>query len=211
MNSVIGNTTGDERMTKQRMTRASPTTWTKSAVAICLYACVTATVTSTTLAEDRPAATDDRARHAADVRKDVRTDPLLILIVTWLATNYGLPANFDLPQVAFVSAERIAEMRWGPGADLRGQREVVAVYHDKRNTIYLPDGWTGRSPAEVSVIVHEMVHHLQKKAGHSFLCPEGRERMAYDAQEKWLGLFGLSLASEFQIDPFTVKVATSCL
>jgi hypothetical protein len=62
----------------------------------------------------------------------------------------------------------------------------------------------------MSVVVHEMVHHLQNKAGMSFACPAEREQMAYAAQEKWLGLFGLSLRSEFEIDAFTLKVTTTC-
>jgi hypothetical protein len=40
-------------------------------------------------------------------------------------------------------------------------REAVAAYDDEMKTIYLPEGWTGATPAERSVLVHPMVHHLQ--------------------------------------------------
>lgn len=177
----------------------------KATLALCLVACALALATLARPGQPAAAANDP------DRRGGTRTELLLTVVTMWLATNFDLPADHDLPRVAFLPAREIAVLRWGPSADPNSHREVVAVYHDKRNTIYLPEGWTGRTPAEVSVVVHEMVHHLQKRGGHKFLCPEARERAAYDAQEKWLGLFGLSLLSEFQIDPFTVKVATACL
>jgi len=36
------------------------------------------------------------------------------------------------------------------------------------------------------------------------------EELACVAQEKWLGPFGRNLEAEFQIDPFTLKVSTTC-
>ena len=59
--------------------------------------------------------------------------------------------------------------------------------------------------------MHEAVHHLQNTAGLTYACPQEREALAYQAQEKWLGLFGRSLASEFQIDGLTLLVNTKCL
>ena len=55
-----------------------------------------------------------------------------------------------------------------------------------------------------------MVHHLQNRAGLKFACPAEREQMAYEAQDKWLGLFGRNLQSEFEIDAFTLRVSTTC-
>jgi hypothetical protein len=55
-----------------------------------------------------------------------------------------------------------------------------------------------------------MVHHLQKEAGLAYPCPGASEKLAYEAQQKWLGLFGLDLASEFEIDPFTLLATTAC-
>jgi hypothetical protein len=72
------------------------------------------------------------------------------------------------------------------------------------------NNWKGDTPAELSVLVHEMVHHLQKKNHLNYECHGAREELAYKVQEKWLSLFGRDLASEFQIDPFTLKVSTTC-
>ena len=56
----------------------------------------------------------------------------------------------------------------------------------------------------------QVLAHIQTTANLKYECPAAREKLAYAAQEKWLGLFNLSLASEFNIDPFTLKVATEC-
>src|SRR5258707_15291269 len=44
--------------------------------------------------------------------------------------------------------------------------------------------------------VHGMVHHLQNLANLKFECPMAREKLAYLAQDKWLGRFGTSLEKE---------------
>ena len=88
---------------------------------------------------------------------------------------------------------------------------MVAVYEDLTATIYLADTWSGRTPAELSILVHEMVHHLQKAGALRYACAGAREKLAYDAQEKWLGLFGLDLATSFDVDPFTLLAMTACM
>ena len=137
-------------------------------------------------------------------------DFLLNAIVTWLATNFELPAIYNHPRIAFAPAQKIASLRYGT-ADNDGGRQVMGVYVDRSKTIYLPQGWTGRAPAELSVLVHELVHHLQNLDKRDYDCPEAREKLAYDAQEKWLGLFGRSLLQDFQMDAMTLKVATACM
>jgi hypothetical protein len=152
-------------------------------------------------------------------------DALLTTIVLWLSVNFNLPGTFELPKVEFVRPIEITFFRYqaftaeaqrqvlaSQAADnaTNGRREVVAVYDARRNRILLPHGWNGQTPAEVSVVVHELLHHLQNKAGLKYACPAEREKLAYEAQEKWLGLFGQSLQSEFDIDAFTLKVSTSC-
>jgi len=134
---------------------------------------------------------------------------LLTALVTWLAANFDLPAIYDLPDVRFVPPAQISDLRYRDIATKR-RRAVIAVYDDASRTIYLNDAWTGQSAEELSILVHEMVHHLQNLAGHRHPCPGARERLAYEAQERWLGLFGLSLAAAFELDPMTLKVSTAC-
>jgi hypothetical protein len=150
---------------------------------------------------------------------------LLTVLVTWLSINFGLPATNELPQIESVTSARMAAVRYrglvsdrsqnvaaeaGRSAPAEVGQDVYAVYDDTRRTIYLQQGWTGSSPAEVSVLVHELVHHLQNVSGQKFSCPQERERLAYDAQRAWLALFDRTLEQEFEIDPMTVLVRTHC-
>lgn len=135
---------------------------------------------------------------------------LLIAIVTWLSVNLGLPPDYDLPKVSRLPNTELAEFHYR-GVEPSKRRKVVAVYHDATETILLSDSWTGRSPADLSVVVHEMVHHLQKRSNLRFECATAREKQAYAAQEAWLRLFGRNLGSEFNIDKMTLKLATTCM
>jgi hypothetical protein len=147
-------------------------------------------------------------------------DALLTSMVLWLSVNFALPANYSHPKIEFVAISKIRALRYGflfgsqdesVAAHLEPtSREVVAVYQDQTRTIYLPKGWRGTTAAELSVLVHEMVHHLQKAGNLKFDCPQEREQLAYSAQDRWLKLFGTDLAREFEIDPFTLKVTTAC-
>ena len=149
-------------------------------------------------------------------------DPAVLAeIAAWLGESFQLPAS-DPPKMEFVSPTRIAVFRYrgfarsqssavDDQAKLVAERETAAVYDDATRTIYLPNGWSGATPAETSVLVHEMVHHLQNGAQLKYECPQAREKLAYAAQHRWLERYGRSLESEFQIDPFTLLVRTRCI
>jgi hypothetical protein len=150
---------------------------------------------------------------------------LLTMIVNWLSMNFGLPATHDLPQVKLVGQMKMAALRYrgmmsdrqarmtveaGHTLPLIAGRDLLAIYDVREKTIYLPEGWTGATPAELSVLIHEMVHHLQNVAGMRYECPEAREKPAFAAQEQWLALFGSNLMDDFELDPFTVLVRSTC-
>jgi Domain of unknown function (DUF6647) len=154
-------------------------------------------------------------------------EALLTMIVVWLSANYDLPATKAHPKIKLVPRIEIALLRAGADTlekrsafitsykkaavqDNRLEVEVVATYDTGNSTILLSEGWTGSTPADLSVLVHEMVHHLQNAAQLSYECPAARETLAYAAQEKWLSLFGRSLLTEFEIDPLTLLVSTTC-
>ena len=137
-------------------------------------------------------------------------DALLITIVTWLSVNFGLPPDYDLPNIAYLPSTEISQIRYS-GIAPEKRREVLAIYDDSTETIFLINGWAGRSPADLSVIVHEMVHHLQNRARLRFECETAREELAYAAQDAWLKLFGLNLETEFGLDPATLKLSTQCM
>jgi len=145
---------------------------------------------------------------------------LLKAIVTWLSVNFDLPRDYSYPAVKLEPAPKIATFHHTGLLSDRpqdmtevppGQREVVAAYDPLAKTIYLPQGWSGSTPAELSVLVHEMVHHLQTLARLKYECLQASEELAYAAQDKWLRLFGRDLATDFEVDEFTLIVSTRCI
>jgi hypothetical protein len=151
---------------------------------------------------------------------------LLKTIVLWLSVNFGLPATDELPRVELVPAAKMAAVRYrglasdrptnvaveaGRLAPADAGEDVYALYDDRHRIVYLHERWTGATAADLSVLVHELVHHLQNIAGMKFMCPQEREKDAYTAQRAWLAQFKRTLEQEFQIDPMTVLVRTNCM
>jgi hypothetical protein len=154
-------------------------------------------------------------------RPDIVDPAVLATIITWLAENFDLPAT-EQPRIELVAPAQITAFHYRgftqpqiAAGDNRAMqhagRDIVAVYDDVTHTIYLPQGWSGTTSAELSVLVHELVHHLQNGAQLKYECPQERERLAYAAQERWLRMYNRSLSSEFEIDPFTLLVRTRCM
>jgi hypothetical protein len=153
------------------------------------------------------------------------TQAMLTEIVAWLTSNFSLPEIYNHPDVEFAPPMKLAAMRYkgflpdrwredsiyDPAVLAAHQREVVAVYNDTTKTIVLPESWTGANPAELSVLVHEMVHHLQNLGKFKYECPAAREKPAYLAQDQWLKRYGLDLEQEFKIDKFTLLVNSACM
>jgi len=143
----------------------------------------------------------------------------------WLSASFGLPETDRLPRVIFADRATMFDIRYGnPSRSTQGTdvpdypavattryRKVVALYDDTTETVILSDDWSGATPADFSILVHEMVHHIQNITRKNYDCPAARERVAYQAQERWLNTYGKNLAVEFEIDPLTLLVTTSCM
>ncbi|MDJ0640440.1 MAG: hypothetical protein QNJ20_16575 [Paracoccaceae bacterium] len=150
-------------------------------------------------------------------------DTLIASIIIWLSANFGLPETAHHPTIKLVSPHDLIEARaaildteeekaklravLGRDDDTHG---IVALYDDTSQTIYLPMGWSAASPVDVSILVHEIVHHLQNVGGIEYPCEEGREYPAYQAQQMWLQDVGTDLEREFEIDAMTLLVLTKC-
>jgi hypothetical protein len=136
---------------------------------------------------------------------------LITVLMTWLSVNFDLPAVQEQPQVKLVTQQEMASVRYGAAATANQAENLVAIFDDRTRTIYLAHTWTGSTPAEVSVLVHELVHFLQSTGNKRYPCLGAREVLAYSAQERWLGQFGRTLMQEFAIDPMTLMLRTSCM
>jgi Domain of unknown function (DUF6647) len=198
---------------------------------LCAAALLTMTMAGSLCAEDpasfpsiRPQTDGTEVRAKAHFRPS-RNPPRQVLaaIEAWLSTEFDLPTIHEHPFLRFVPAAKIAALRYrgllsAPGTGFAAndqqtafaQGDMLALYDDATHTIYLPEGWKGSTPVELSLLVHEMVHHFQNELGLKHECPQQREKLAYVAQDHWLGLFGHSLADDFGLDAFSLLVKTTC-
>ena len=158
---------------------------------------------------------------------------LIAAIIAWLSVNYQLGHTAEHPDIVFAPESQITDhwvSRTGalsfvdtdmrPRGNLPSARDsdlltkdgkVFAFYDEPGRTIYLTDEWRADSPAHTSVLVHELVHHLQHLQGKEYRCPAAREQLAYRAQQDWLSMFDTTLEAEFEIDAMTLFVRTRCL
>jgi hypothetical protein len=110
--------------------------------------------------------------------------PLLAPIAIWLSEEFALPSIKRYPEVELLPSVEITALRYkglsphapdkttsDSGPATPQANETIAIYSDHAETIYLADGWSGRTPADLSVLVHEMVHHFQNVLGLKHECP----------------------------------------
>ena len=142
--------------------------------------------------------------------KIVPAEALAAALGVWLSATVDLP-KAPPPVIRFSAPEEMAALYRGAGAAaVGGGLPVAALYDRSERTIHLSEGWTGSSAAELSILVHEMVHHLQHEAGFRPGCPAQGEVLAYEAQARWLDHFGRDLTKELAIDPLFLKLLAVC-
>ena len=139
------------------------------------------------------------------------THSSLVAIAKWVSANAGLPMMTNLPGVELVSTAELTRLREKGLTTFHAGVATGAVYDDATRTIYLPENWSDKSPTDQSVLVHEMVHHMQNEAGFKYACDDARAEPAYVAQDKWLRTYGLTLKQEFQVDMLALEAMATCM
>jgi hypothetical protein len=109
---------------------------------------------------------------------------------SWLSANFGLPPMHDLPRVEYVSASEIESRQSVQLLETETMMENPAVYDGRSHAIYLPEGWNGNTPAELSVFVRQMLHHLRNEAKNAYHCTPDSDKFALAVQRRWLVMFG---------------------
>ena len=146
--------------------------------------------------------------HQATLEKITAAD--LKELDGWTVRHSGLKPAKALPSIGYRSAAELAARRYG-AAFAHDGKDLIALYDSETRTLLLSNSWSGSDAAARSVIVHEIVHHLQHENGKRFPCPAGQEEQAFAVQEAFLAEHGTTLEKEFGIDPFTRLAASLCL
>jgi hypothetical protein len=134
---------------------------------------------------------------------------LVVALLVWIAGETGL-AMPPPPSVDLLPKEQISERaygrNWRPGDDVRG------LYDGDSGTVYLLDGWNAADLRSRSVLLHELVHHVQAFHRISYECSARREHEAYDLTVKWLRQQGVTNPyAVMDTDEYTIIATSACL
>ena len=110
-------------------------------------------------------------------------DVIIAGLIAWIVMHTGF-ASPDPPRVVLVSESTMLEKAFHSRKP-RALRLRGLYVHD-HSTIYLPETWNASNLRDVSDLLHELVHHVQRVNKVSVPCKAALERLAYDLQLRWL-------------------------
>lgn len=105
----------------------------------------------------------------------------------WLDAQTDWPRRIELPQIRLVSPWEAAARQGAASSLQRGP--LQGLYDADRSEILLVQPWSPHDAHDVSVLLHELVHHRQ--APYHWYCPAAQELPAYRLQDAWLAERGL--------------------
>jgi hypothetical protein len=132
-------------------------------------------------------------------------------LMVWISSVSGLPLPEDVPEIRRIDPARMATLAVGPGAaDPEAESGYLALYHADSRTVLLRHDWDMRDLRDRSILVHELVHHLQAEAGRDYLCKGEMEREAYEIQAVWLEARGAELFEVMNMNGLFLFAVTRC-
>lgn len=136
-------------------------------------------------------------------------DTLIITLIAWIAAHSNL-AVADRPHIEMVPRQTMSSLYFG-AASTKNFYDLEAFYLPAKATVYLPESWRPAGLRDKSILVHELVHHLQAINNVRVSCPAALEREAYDLQFKWLREQGVEDPYEYSgLNVLTVILAGIC-
>jgi hypothetical protein len=134
---------------------------------------------------------------------------LVAALMAWIVAHSSLGVA-PAPNIQFVPKQAMSRL-YRSAANEANFYQVEAFYLPPTATIYLPQAWRADDLRDRSVLVHELVHHLQAANGVKVGCPAALERQAYASQVDWLREQGIADPYDFAgLDILTVILAGSC-
>lgn len=128
------------------------------------------------------------------------------LLIPWITTKTGWTVR-DTPPIRFVPGTTLAKMCREASAKLY----VEVLYSERDNSIYLPDGWRADNLRRRSILLHELVHHLQYLNHAKVTCQSEYESQALQLQVSWLGEQGVDDPFDMiGLDPLWLMMLKEC-
>jgi hypothetical protein len=153
------------------------------AASLSLFLVIWSALPSVTVgAENSPPAKSDVGPSAKVLSETVRS------YINWIIQQTGWPAA-GIPPIKVTSFAHLRELS-GLSSDAEWIRPA-AFYSKSEHLIYLADSWNKDDLVDQSILVHELVHHLQIEDHIQFACWGRYEAQAYELQIQWLRTQGV--------------------
>ena len=127
---------------------------------------------------------------------------------TFLLTSAYYDKTALMPEVELLSGDEINEIYCPSGGCLN----TVALYNRETQTIIINETFDPSKEYDLSVLLHEFIHHLQNINGDKRIgCAGDMEKQAYETQRRFLETRGTADTSKLMgIDTFTQLLITTC-
>lgn len=133
----------------------------------------------------------------------------LVELTKWIVLQTGWKMQ-SLPKIRIISKAKMRALFLGPAAP-HGPLTVEGIYIKRHRVIYLLDSWSPKRLDDLSILVHELVHHLQFLNKVSVSCSAELNIKAYALQFKWLRKQGIKNPKQYLgIDDFTIWSISRC-
>lgn len=142
-------------------------------------------------------------------RQSIAASSMVDPFITWIADQTDLKAP-EPPLIVLLPYEQMTKMYFGD-MQTSGSFQLRGFYDSRTTTIYLPNTWDPNDLRDQSILLHELVHHVQRSNHVRAPCPTALEQQALDLQAAWLSDQGVSEPYEFiGTDLFTVQILFAC-
>ncbi len=154
-----------------------------------------------------PCADEEQDRPVIDSKASAQLAKDVAPLVDWIVAKTGWAVH-EAPLIRFVPyAELVKKFTGGKPTDFH----VEAIYSDQDHSIYLPDGWRAEDLRARSVLLHELVHHLQYLNHVKATCESEYELQAFKLQVAWLDEHGVDdPLGLLDINPYFLLMLGQC-
>jgi hypothetical protein len=129
---------------------------------------------------------------------------VIAALMLWISAHTNYQMNFDSPRIVQLSQTAL-EQKFYQGQDK--DSHLHAFYDPKNEIVYINNKFDINDPFNQSILLHEILHHVQFKNGVKYDCIGELEEEAYTLQKQYLREVHNFL---WEYDALYLKIITSC-
>jgi hypothetical protein len=136
---------------------------------------------------------------------------LMWALMAWAAPRLELPVPAELPVIVRKDHCGLQAIAYPDAPCPEAGQGVLALYGP--GVMWLRDDWSANSLKDVSILLHELVHHMQHHAGvpETPCAAEAVEKPAYDVQFAFLEAAGVDPYETIGINALMLIFVTNCM